>query len=273
MEQSSAGENAVVTAVFDDTYQAERAMAELSQLGLGEGSVDFTMTEASTLAGGDAVDEATPLGMETSQAIVKVRAGRHRDEVAGLLRRYGAFDVRMGEDDAGMASPGNVRDYGSSGERTVQRGATRSPYDAERDIPIDETTPPRIEDVNTYNVDIEGTGEVRTGESSGTPAPTDTQSDEGWEQVRSRYKSRWNQQYGTAGRRWEDYEPAYRFGWERSRMPDYQGRSWTEVEPKLRSNWEEGHNLSPWERIAGAVKDTWEHLTGSHEQEDVDRAA
>ena len=167
------------------------------------------------------------------------------------------------------------RDYGDSGDRTVEEGSTGSAYDTDRGDPrIDSETPRRITDVNTYNVDIEGTGEVKTGASSGAPVPTGGPSQyDTWEQALPYYRSRWQHQYGTAGRRWEDYEPAYRYGWERSRMPNYAGRSWSDVEPELRSSWESGHNLSPWDRVADAIRDTWENISGHNDQADIGRAA
>lgn len=167
------------------------------------------------------------------------------------------------------------RDYGDSGDRTVKEGSTGSSYDSERGDPtIDAGTPRRITDVNTYNVDIEGTGEVKTGASGGAPAPGgDPAGYSTWDQARPYYRSRWQQQYGTAGRRWEDYEPAYRYGWERARTPQYQGRAWSDVEPELRDSWESGHNTSPWERVADAIRDTWESLSGHHDRTDSERAA
>ena len=164
-------------------------------------------------------------------------------------------------------------EYGDSGDRTVEEGATGSQYDRDRGDPrIDANTPDRITDVNTYNVDIEGTGEVKPGSSSGKPVTSGASYDT-WDQARQYYYDRWQTRYGTAGRRWEDYEPAYRYGWERSRMPDYQGRSWSDVEPGLRSGWESGHNLSSWDRIVDAVRDTWENITGNRDRTDIDRAA
>ncbi len=93
-----------------------------------------------------------------------------------------------------------------------------------------------------------------------------------WEDQRSRYRSRWQQRYGTAGRRWEDYEPAYRFGWERSRTPGYRGRRWSDVEAEFRRDWESRHEVSPWARIADAVRDAWEDLAGEPDRP-ADRAA
>jgi hypothetical protein len=96
---------------------------------------------------------------------------------------------------------------------------------------------------------------------------------ESWEDVQTYYRSRWQQRYGAAGRRWEDYEPAYRYGWERAKEEDYRGRPWSAVEPEFRSDWEQRHHTSPWDRVAGAVRDVWESITADLDHRDLDRAA
>ena len=76
------------------------------------------------------------------------------------------------------------------------------------------------------------------------------------------YRNQWQQRYGTSGGRWEDYEPSYRYGWERRNDPRYRGRSWTEAEPELRRDWETRHPETPWEKAGRAIRETWEEKTG-----------
>src|SRR5207244_7005399 len=47
-----------------------------------------------------------------------------------------------------------------------------------------------------------------------------------WSEVMPTYRSAWQQRYGTTGGRWDEVEPAYRFGYESSSKSPYQGRSW-----------------------------------------------
>ena len=68
--------------------------------------------------------------------------------------------------------------------------------------------------------------------------------------------------YVTADRRFEDYEPAYRFGYQS--LSRYHGRRWKQVEPSLRNDWDhfEGRGDSTWESVKDAVRDAWENITG-----------
>jgi len=92
-------------------------------------------------------------------------------------------------------------------------------------------------------------------ERSGNAGRTSTRS---WADVMPTYRTRWQSQYGTSGGRWEDYEPAYRFGYESSSMPDYQGQSWDQAEPNLRREWATRDPRTPWEKVKDAVRSAWE---------------
>lgn len=66
--------------------------------------------------------------------------------------------------------------------------------------------------------------------------------------------------YGSSGGRWEDYEPAYRYGDAVRADARYSGRSWDQIEPDVRRDWE-GRNAGPWERFKDAVRHGWERVT------------
>jgi len=72
------------------------------------------------------------------------------------------------------------------------------------------------------------------------------------------YRSRWEQRHGTSGERWEDVEPAYRYGYDMHANPTYRGRSWSEAEPELRRDWETRYRDRPWDRFGSHVRDTWD---------------
>jgi len=64
-----------------------------------------------------------------------------------------------------------------------------------------------------------------------------------------------------AGERYEDYEPAYRYGHELSSDERYRGREWDEMEPEVRRDWESRYPGSAWERFKAAVRHGWERIT------------
>ncbi len=74
------------------------------------------------------------------------------------------------------------------------------------------------------------------------------------------YRSHFDAHYADEGARWEDYEPAYRYGFQMRADHRYLGRDWTQVEPELRDAWELRES-GPWERFKAAVRHGWERMT------------
>jgi hypothetical protein len=103
-------------------------------------------------------------------------------------------------------------------------------------------------------------GDVRAGTAtSGMPATADTAS--GWDTAMPGYRSRWQARYGASDGRWEDFEPAYRFGHEMRMAPQFRGRTWSEAEPELRRDWEGRHHDMPWDKAGRAIREVWEDVT------------
>lgn len=83
----------------------------------------------------------------------------------------------------------------------------------------------------------------------------------------------WEQNFASrpyaSGRRYEDFRPAYRYGYESG--ADHMGRSWNEVESDLRTGWDKHENRpadeSSWENVKDAVKDAWHRITGQHDMD------
>jgi hypothetical protein len=73
-----------------------------------------------------------------------------------------------------------------------------------------------------------------------------------------------------AGRGYENFRPAYRYGYESG--THYMGRTWDDVESDLRSGWDryEHRGKSTWEEIKDAVRDAWNRVTGQRDL-DADR--
>ena len=71
-----------------------------------------------------------------------------------------------------------------------------------------------------------------------------------------------NRPYASADRRFEDYEPAYRYGYES--VSRYRDKDWNDVEPDLRRGWDnyEARGDSTWDNMKDAVRDAWDNITG-----------
>lgn len=75
------------------------------------------------------------------------------------------------------------------------------------------------------------------------------------------YRSHWSATYVATGARFEDYDPAYRYGHSMANSDSYRGRPWDEVEADLRSTWEHTYPQSAWDNFKAAIKHGWERVT------------
>jgi hypothetical protein len=85
---------------------------------------------------------------------------------------------------------------------------------------------------------------------------------------REQYSSR---TYAEIGRTYEDYQPAYRHGWEG--VGRYGELNWAEAEPHLRSDWEQSSHASSldWDEASPAVRDAWERIRPGADYSDENR--
>ena len=74
------------------------------------------------------------------------------------------------------------------------------------------------------------------------------------------YRTDFDSRYAASGGRWEEYEPAYRYGHTLRGDQRYAGRSWDEIEPDARRDWESSHPGSAWERFKDSVRHAWERV-------------
>ena len=73
-------------------------------------------------------------------------------------------------------------------------------------------------------------------------------------------KSYRNAPYYSSGREWNDYQPAYRYGYDT--YGQYRGQRFEDVEDKLERNWNEAKADSrlAWAEARDAVRDGWHHI-------------
>jgi uncharacterized protein (TIGR02271 family) len=78
------------------------------------------------------------------------------------------------------------------------------------------------------------------------------------------YRNDWQTNYASQGGTYDDYAPAYRYGYDMRRDARYQGRNWDDVETDLRSDWDTRYGSSgssTWERMKAAVRSGWNRMT------------
>ncbi len=98
------------------------------------------------------------------------------------------------------------------------------------------------------------------------PALANTPNTEAATGVESReneaFRTHWQSAFASQGGRYEDFEPAYRFGSQQRQNENYRGRNWNEIEPELRRDWEGEAARTPWEKAKEAVRHAWERIPG-----------
>ena len=79
------------------------------------------------------------------------------------------------------------------------------------------------------------------------------------------YEDHFKQTYSSAeyyksDRDWNDYQPAYKYGYQT--YGQYKGQNFDSVEPELERNWDStrGESRLAWGEARGAVRDGWHHL-------------
>jgi uncharacterized protein (TIGR02271 family) len=76
------------------------------------------------------------------------------------------------------------------------------------------------------------------------------------------FRSHFTNYYGTTGDTYDDYAPAYRYGYDMASDPRYQGRGFSEVESDLRTDYARRYPTSTWEKIKDSVRYGWDKVTG-----------
>ena len=79
----------------------------------------------------------------------------------------------------------------------------------------------------------------------------------------------WGKTYNTRpyyrpGRTYEEYQPAYRYGWESASRAEYRNRQFDEVESDLERGWEtaRGKTREGWRDVREATRDAWNRVRG-----------
>jgi hypothetical protein len=74
------------------------------------------------------------------------------------------------------------------------------------------------------------------------------------------YRNDYNTNYASSGYSYEQYEPAYRYGYDLRSNERYRGRSWNEIESDIGRDWD-SNRYGPWDRFKDAVRRGWERNT------------
>lgn len=73
------------------------------------------------------------------------------------------------------------------------------------------------------------------------------------------FRNHYNTNFAGSGMRYEDYEPAYQYGYTMRNNNKMKGRSWADVESQARTDWERNHK-GTWQNFKDAIRHGWESM-------------
>ena len=76
----------------------------------------------------------------------------------------------------------------------------------------------------------------------------------------TRFRNAYSTRYASSGT-WDEYSPAYRFGYDLANNASYHDYTWDRLETDAQTQWEVEHP-NTWERFKGAIRDAWNEITG-----------
>lgn len=64
------------------------------------------------------------------------------------------------------------------------------------------------------------------------------------------------------GRNYDEFQPAFQYGWESAMKPEYRGKKFEEIEAQLRAGWSDynGSSRTDWDSMKWAVKDAYNRI-------------
>jgi len=84
----------------------------------------------------------------------------------------------------------------------------------------------------------------------------------GYDTYATDFRNNFNSTYGSRGMTYEQYEPAYRYGYDLAADRRYSGRDWAGIEPDIQRAWE-ARNPGTWANFKDAVRYSWDKATGA----------
>ena len=77
---------------------------------------------------------------------------------------------------------------------------------------------------------------------------------------RTDWRNHYQQNYSNSGMKYEQYEPAYQYGYDLRSDKRYTDWDWNRLEPEARKNWETRYPNTAWDKAKNAVRYAWESV-------------
>jgi hypothetical protein len=97
-------------------------------------------------------------------------------------------------------------------------------------------------------------------DATATTAGATTSRFEDWD---SDFRNDWQTNYANTGYTYDQYQPAYRYGYDLYSDPRYSGRNWSDIENDVRTDWE-ARQPGTWENFKDSIHTGWERAFGGN---------
>jgi hypothetical protein len=122
------------------------------------------------------------------------------------------------------------------------------------------TTPPPIARTETTYPTPASARFNREGEA--TPVGVHTGRTVGYDAYEDDFRNNWRTNYSTQGGAYEDYAPAYLYGYGLVYEERYRGRDWNSIQEEVQRDWET-RQPGTWDRMKNSVRYAWDKATGA----------
>lgn len=82
-----------------------------------------------------------------------------------------------------------------------------------------------------------------------------------WDTYANDFRTHYDTHYAHSGYTYDQYTPAYRYGYTLATNDQFRDYDWDRLEPEARRNWE-SRNPNTWEQFKDAVRDAWDRVRG-----------
>ena len=119
--------------------------------------------------------------------------------------------------------------------------------------------PPGIEPPPVGMAPPDRSGEVALRRDGDLPPPTETARIEDINTFEPDFRRNYESNYAASGYGYDQYRPAYYFGYELATDPRYRGQEWAAIESDAHGYWNES-TMGPWDRYKEAVHYAWDRV-------------
>jgi hypothetical protein len=84
----------------------------------------------------------------------------------------------------------------------------------------------------------------------------------GYDAYENDFRNNWRTNYGNQGGTYEDYNPAYQYGYGLTNEARYRGRDWNSIQSDVQRDWET-RQPGTWDRFKNSVRYAWDKGTGA----------